>query len=59
LIEVEPGEAEWCLEILEDLIEHYYIRPDQEQAKADAINEKLKAAGKPPIKRPPRPEPTQ
>jgi hypothetical protein len=52
IIEVEPGEAEWCIEILKDLIEHYYERPEQEQAKVDAINEKLKTAGKPPIKRP-------
>ena len=52
IIEVEPREAEWCIEILKDLIEHYYERPEQEQAKVDAINEKLKTAGKPPIKRP-------
>jgi hypothetical protein len=52
VIEVEPGEADWCLEILQDLLDHYYVRPDQEQAKAAALNEKLKAAGKPLIKRP-------
>jgi hypothetical protein len=50
ILDVEPGEAEWCLEILEDLIEHYFVRPAAEQAKIDSLNAKLAAAGKPEIK---------
>lgn len=53
ILDVEPGEAEWCMEILEDLIEHYFVRPAAEQAKIDSLNAKLAAAGKPEIKTPP------
>jgi hypothetical protein len=53
ILDVQPGEAEWCLEIIEDLIEHYFIRPAAEQAKIDSLNAKLAAAGKPEIKTPP------
>jgi hypothetical protein len=52
ILDVQPGEAEWCLEIIEDLIEHYYVRPAAEQAKIDKLNEKLRGAGKPEIKTP-------
>jgi hypothetical protein len=52
IVDVEPGEAEWCLEIIEDLIEHYFVRPAVEQAKIDRLNEKLRGAGKPEIKSP-------
>jgi hypothetical protein len=52
ILDVQPGEAEWCLEIMEDLIEHYYVRPAAEQAKIDKLNEKLRGAGKPEIKTP-------
>lgn len=53
ILDVQPGEAEWCLEILEDLIEHYFVRPAAEQAKIDKLNERLRGAGKPEIKTPP------
>jgi hypothetical protein len=53
ILDVQPGEAEWCLEILEDLIEHYFVRPEFEKAKVDRLNEKLRGAGKPEIKIPP------
>ena len=53
ILDVEPGEAEWCLEIIEDLIEHYFVRPAAEQAKIDNLNAKLAGAGKPEIKTPP------
>jgi hypothetical protein len=52
ILDVEPGEAEWCLEIIEDLIEHYFVRPAAEQAKIVSLNAKLAAAGKPEIKTP-------
>ena len=50
IIDVEPKEAEWCLEIVSDLFEHYYIRPASEAKKLAELNEKLKQAGKPPVK---------
>ena len=50
VIDVEPEEAEWCLEILEELFEHFYERPAVAAAKKAALDAKLAAAGKPPSK---------
>ncbi|MGR6430613.1 DUF4145 domain-containing protein [Rhizobium sp. PAMB 3174] len=50
IIDVEPEEAKWCLEILEELFEHFYERPAVAAAKKAALNAKLAAAGKPPAK---------
>ena len=50
IVEVEPGEAEWNLEVLESLFDFYYVRPALLQAKKDALNRKLIEAGKPPMK---------
>jgi hypothetical protein len=50
VIEVEPGEAEWCLDILEDMFDHYYVKPEQAKARKAALDAKLSAAGKPPSK---------
>lgn len=50
VIDVEPGEAEWVLDVLESLFDFYFVHPAREQAKRDALNAKLQAAGKPPMK---------
>ena len=50
IIEVEPHEAEWCLEVLEDLFEHFYVGPAAAAAKKAALNAKLNAAGRQPSK---------
>jgi Domain of unknown function (DUF4145) len=50
VIDVEPEEAEWCLEILEALFEHFYVGPAAAAAKKAALDAKLKAAGKTPSK---------
>lgn len=50
VIDVEPEEAEWCLEILEAMFEHFYVAPAAAKARKDALNAKLKAVGKPPAK---------
>lgn len=50
IVEVEPGEAEWCLEILEECFEHFYVGPEIAKAKKAALDAKLAAAGKPPSK---------
>jgi hypothetical protein len=50
VIEVDPEEAEWCLQILEDLFEHFYVGPAAADAKKAALDSKLAAAGKPPSK---------
>lgn len=51
IIDVEPDEAEWCLEILEEMFQHFYVRPAEAARKKAALDAKLAAAGKPPSKR--------
>jgi hypothetical protein len=50
IIDVEAGEAEWCLQILEDMFEHFYVRPADALARKTALDAKLVAAGKQPSK---------
>jgi Domain of unknown function (DUF4145) len=50
LIDVEPHEAEWCLETIEELFEHFYLGPTAAKAKKAALDAKLAAGGKPPAK---------
>ena len=50
VVEVEEGEAEWCLQLLLDLFEHYYVAPAKAAEKRAALAAKLAAAGKPPMK---------
>lgn len=49
IAEVEPGEAEWLLEVLETLFEYTFVQPGARDAKKDQLNEKLKKLGKPPL----------
>jgi hypothetical protein len=53
IVPVEPGEAELNLEVLESLFDFYFVRPAETRRRVDALNQKLKDAGKPEIKRPP------
>jgi hypothetical protein len=50
IIEVEDHEAEYCLDVLDALFDHYYVTPKKAQRKKDALNAKLASAGKPPAK---------
>jgi hypothetical protein len=50
IIDVEDGEAEWCLELLVDMFDHYYVRPAVAAERRTALASKLSAAGKPPMK---------
>ena len=47
IIDVEPGEAEWNLDVLESLFEFYFVQPGLTDKRKAALNVKLKAAGKP------------
>jgi len=49
IIDVEPGEAEWNLDVLESLFEFYFVQPGLTATRKAALNVKLKAAGKPEI----------
>ena len=50
ILDVLPGEAEWTLDVLEDLFDFYFVRPAQRKKKRDELNAKLVDAGKPPMK---------
>ena len=50
IIEVEPGEADWNLDVIEALFDFYFDQPVKMQAKKDALNAKLNSAGKPNMK---------
>ena len=47
IVPVEPGEAEWCLDVIEMLYDFYFVRPDTNKKKREAINRKLADAGRP------------
>jgi len=50
IVEVEPGEAEWNLDVLDGLFDFYYVQPKRTKQRKAAIDKKLKEAGKPPLK---------
>ena len=50
IIEVDPHEADWCLQILEECFEYFYVKPAAARAKKLALDAKLAAAKKPPSK---------
>lgn len=50
IIDVEPGESEWLLDTLESLFDFYFVLPVTLKKKRDALDAKLAAAGKPPLK---------
>ena len=50
VVNVEPGEAQWCLQLVRDLFEHYYVAPARAAKRKEALNAKLAAAGKPAMK---------
>lgn len=50
IVDVEIGEAEWTLDVLETLFDFYFIQPKMIDQKKEALNKKLKEAGKPEMK---------
>ncbi len=50
IVDVEDGEAEWLLDVLEQLFDYYYVAPAQAAAKRAMLNAKLAELGKPPLK---------
>ncbi len=50
IVPVEPGEAEWGLDVIEMLYDFYFVQPDIIKKKRDALNKTLADAGKPPMK---------
>lgn len=50
VIPVEPGEAEWNLDVLESLFDFYFVQPELLRKKREQLNKKLQEAGKPEMK---------
>ncbi|MBS0337125.1 MAG: DUF4145 domain-containing protein [Proteobacteria bacterium] len=50
VVPVEPGEAEWNLDVLEGLFDFFFIQPELLKKRRAALNTKLASAGKPPVK---------
>lgn len=50
VVDVEPGEAEWNLDVLEALFDFYFVQPEMIRRKRAALNQKLGDVGKPPMK---------
>ena len=46
LVDVEPDEAEWCLQIVEELFRHYDVEPDRRRKKIGETRAKIEAHGK-------------
>ena len=46
IVPVEPGEAEWNLDVLESLFDFYFVSPARTKARKEALNKKLADAGK-------------
>jgi len=57
ILDVEPNEAEWNLDVLDMLFDFYYVQPARSAARRAALNEKLAEAGKKPMKEAPAAEP--
>jgi hypothetical protein len=47
IVDVEPGEAEWNLDVLELLFDFYFVQPAISARRKAELNKKLKDAGKP------------
>jgi hypothetical protein len=47
IIDVEAGEAEWNLDVLESLFEFYFVQPALDAKRKAELNKKLKEVGKP------------
>lgn len=52
IADVEPEEATWNLDVLEELFEYYYVQPKRSEEKRKKLEAKLKAMGKTPLKKP-------
>ena len=49
IVEVEPVEAEFLLDVIEDLLDLYFVLPEHARKKREAITDKLEDAGKAPL----------
>jgi Domain of unknown function (DUF4145) len=50
VVAVEPGEAEWNLDVLDGLFDFFFVQPAILKQRREALNAKLAQSGKPPVK---------
>lgn len=50
IVDVEPGEAEWLIEVLDSLFDFVFVQPVRLQQRRESLNEKLREMGKPELK---------
>ena len=49
VMRVEPGEAEWCLEVLDGLLDFYHVGPARDADRRRQFNERVAEAGREPL----------
>jgi hypothetical protein len=50
IVDVESGEAEWLIEVLESLFDFTFVQPKKLQERKEKLNDKLRKLGKPEMK---------
>jgi hypothetical protein len=50
IVEVEPGEAEWSIEVIKSLFDYLFVQPKRIERKRNELNAKLRSLGKPEMK---------
>ena len=50
IVEVENGEADWILDVLEQLLDYAFVQPAKLQSRRDELNRKLASLGKDSLK---------
>jgi hypothetical protein len=50
ILDVEPHEAEWNIQVLQGLFDFYYVQKELAEKRRAQLNAKLEASGKPPMK---------
>ncbi len=50
IVDVKPLEAEWTLNVLEELFDFYYVQPAKQKQQREALDAKLQRFGKRPMK---------
>lgn len=50
IVDVDPGEAEWLLEVLDAMFDFVFVQPKRLEIRRADLNEKLEKLGRPPMK---------
>lgn len=50
IVDVEDGEADWLLDVLDALFDYLFVQPERLQERKNRLNQKLQDIGKPPMK---------